>query len=208
MTIFLDAEDRQRYCRLLHRYFLAHQIHLYHYCLMSNHVHLIAEATMATGLRHAMHGLNLAYALTYKRRYGHTGHFWQDRFKSLLIAKDSYLLQCGAYVELNPVRARMVTRPEAYAWSSYRFYATGQPDPLLTPNPLYEGFGANPAQRQTGYRQFVEGQLSAQTPGWVSQAAVGSPEFLEELAGRLGCAMSRRPRGRPRDSSPVPVHAK
>jgi hypothetical protein len=128
---------------------------------MSNHVHLIAEATTAMGLRHAMHGLNLAYALTYKRRYGHTGHFWQDRFKR-----------------------------------------------LLTPNPLYEHFGASPAQRQTGYRQFVEGQLCAQTPAWMSQAAVGSPDFLEELAGRLGHAMSQRPRGRPRASSLTPVHEK
>jgi len=102
----------------------------------------------------------------------------------------------------------MVKRPEAYAWSSYRFYATGRPDPLLTPNPLYEHFGGGPAQRQLGYRQFVEGQLCAQTPGWMSQAAVGSPDFLEALASRLGRAMSRRPRGRPRDSRPVPVHEK
>jgi len=109
MAVFLDAEDQQRYCQLLHRYFLAHQIHLYHYCLMSNHVHLIAEATTAMGLRHAMHGLNLAYALTYKRRYGHTGHFWQDRFKSLLIAKDSYLLLRGVY------RAQPGSRPDGEA---------------------------------------------------------------------------------------------
>ncbi len=54
------------------------------------------------------------YAQHYKRKYSHTGHFWQDRFKSIVLSKDEYLLACGSYVELNPVRAKMVEDPKDY----------------------------------------------------------------------------------------------
>jgi len=78
------------------------------------------EATAGGAFSQIMKGINLSYAHHYKNRYKHTGHFWQDRFKSIVISKDEYLLACGSYVELNPVRARMVEDPKEYRWSSYR----------------------------------------------------------------------------------------
>jgi len=157
---------------------------------MTNHVHLVVYAPTALGLQKAMHGLNLSYTLAYKRRYPHIGHFWQDRFKSLLIAQDNYLLQCGAYVELNPVRARMVASPEAYPWSSYRVYAQGARDPLITLNPLYDQLGTTPEQRQAHYRQFVLSQSSAALQTHTEPG----------LAIHLGRSSMSRPRGRPRRS--------
>jgi putative transposase len=58
-----------------------------------------------------MKRINISYAQYYKKKYGHIGHFWQDRYKSILISKDPYLLACGSYVELNPLRARIVADP-------------------------------------------------------------------------------------------------
>jgi len=96
---------------------------------MTNHVHLIVRAAIGVQLRLAMQRLNLTYAKYLRRTYGHVGHVWQDRFRSLLIAEDAYLLQCGAYIDRNPVRAKLVTSPEAYPWSSFRVYAFGRQDP-------------------------------------------------------------------------------
>ena len=196
-TVFHDSVDFQRYGRLLATYLPEHQIALYHYCLMTNHVHLIIETATAEGLRKAMQGINLSYALAYKKRHGHIGHFWQDRFKSLLIAKDDYLLQCGAYVELNPVRANIVTAPAAYPWSSYRVYAQGHPDPLVTLNPLYEAFGKTVGERQAAYQQFIHQRLPEFPSDWMARRALGPSAFLQELGRQFDYPLIARARGRP-----------
>jgi putative transposase len=69
-------------------------------------------------------GINLSYAQHYKRRYDNIGHFGQDRYKSILISKDQYLLACGSYVELNPVRAGLIKDPGDYRWSGYEEFFT------------------------------------------------------------------------------------
>lgn len=121
--VFEDEIDFRKYLELLLRYKEKYHFKLYHYVLMTNHVHLVIEPTEDGGnLSEIMKGINLAYAQHYKRRYSHTGHFWQDRYKSIIISKDGYLLACGSYVELNPVRAKIVDDPMKYPWSSYTGY--------------------------------------------------------------------------------------
>lgn len=90
------------------------------------------------------------------------GHFWQDRFKSLLIEKDLYLLGCAAYIELNPVKAGRVKDPLEYPYSSFSFYASGSASSVLTPDPLYETFGDMEAVRRANYGEFVRGRLGCQ----------------------------------------------
>lgn len=117
--IFRDEIDYQKYFEIEDRYKERYQFKLYHYVLMRNHVHLVLEPQEGRGdLAEIMKGMNLSYAHYYKRRYNHIGHFWQDRFKSILISKDRYLLACGSYAELNPVRAGIVKRPRDYRWST------------------------------------------------------------------------------------------
>ena len=99
---------------------------------MNNHVHLIIEINnKATDLSKLMKRVNLFYYNHYKRKYGYAGHFWQDRFKSLLIEKSEYLLGCGLYIERNPVRAKIVDSAEKYPHSSYKYYAYGKEDRIL-----------------------------------------------------------------------------
>ena len=86
---------------------------------MRNHVHLVIEPIKKGGtLAEIMKSINLSYVQYYKFRYKHIGHFWQDRYKSIIISKDDYLLACGSYVELNPVRAGIVkdSRDYKYLW--------------------------------------------------------------------------------------------
>lgn len=198
-TVFHDRADCQRYLQLLAAYKAEHQLRLYHFALMPNHTHLIIEVPFGPALSKAMLGLNLSYALFYRKRYRYAGHLWQGRFKSLLIDRDSYLLECGRYVELNPVRAGLVQKPEAYPWSSYRVYAEGLDNPLVDQEPFYETLGATLQGRQRRYQHFVqEGLLQTLPEGFTNHRFIGSPTFVKRLEARLGLSAVKRPRGRPK----------
>src|SRR5208337_1748561 len=136
--VFEDEDDFRKYLDILLRYKEKYRFTLYHYVMMTNHVHLVMEPSEGGGgLSEIMKGINLAYAQHYKRKYSHSGHFWQDRYKSIIISKDEYLLACGSYVELNPVRAKMVKDPKDYTWSSYRVYGYRKKDVLVDEHPVY-----------------------------------------------------------------------
>ena len=116
-TVFRDEVDYGQYLKLLARYKARFASKIYGWCLMSNHIHTVIESN---ALSRFMHGLDLSYAQYFRYRYKTIGHFWQDRFKSYVIQKDQYLLNCITYIEYNPVRAKIVLRPEDYEWSSYK----------------------------------------------------------------------------------------
>lgn len=102
-----------------------------------------------------MHRIQLMYAQRYCKKYQFIGHVWQGRFKNLLIESDSYLFACGNYIEMNPVRAGLVTLPEDWEWSSYRYYAFGAPDPIIEPDVLFEALGRSMKERREAYRQTI-----------------------------------------------------
>lgn len=128
---------------------------LLHYCLMTNHLHLLGRIEHGSDLPKLMQFLLFEYSRWYRKATGYTGHLWQGRYKSPLIDRDSYLLECGRYIERNPVRAGLVEQAEDYPWSSYRYYASGAPDPVVDPDPLYAPLGPEAAIRQQRYREFV-----------------------------------------------------
>lgn len=90
---------------------------LYGWCIMPNHIHLIF---FSNTLSKAMHFLNFSYAQYFNYRYDKSGYVWQGRYKSYVVQEDKYLLNLISYVEYNPVRAKIITNPEDYRWSSYR----------------------------------------------------------------------------------------
>lgn len=200
-AVFHTPEDFRSYLELLNRIQKLHSFKLYHYCLMTNHVHLLLETSSGHPLSQIMKKLNLTYALYYKKKYHHIGHFWQDRFKSLLIEKDVYLLACGAYIELNPVKAKMTDDPAAYPYSSCSFYARSTPSPVLTVNPLYESFGDTEAIRRRNYLEFVEARLEDYEhfeKEHMAKRALGSEYFLRSIEEKFNILISKRLRGRPR----------
>jgi len=99
------------------------------YCLMTNHVHLLMTPHQAD-----------ACALVMKQ-------LWEGRFRSCLVGSEQYALACYRYIELNPVRARIVARPREYRWSSYGANAEGRRDEMITPHPAYCGLAEGPARR-------------------------------------------------------------
>ena len=91
------------------------------YCVMGNHVHILAEGDLSE-LSHVIRRLNLSYAIYYNSKKERVGHVFQDRFKSQMITDEEYLLRCLRYIHNNPVKAQAVTSPEQYRHSSFQEY--------------------------------------------------------------------------------------
>lgn len=89
------------------------------------------------------------------KKYNCVGHVWHAPFRSIPIETEQYLLCCGRYVELNPVRGGIVEYPEDYKWSSYQHYESGIASPLIETTPLYTAFGENSRERQLSYKIFI-----------------------------------------------------
>jgi putative transposase len=118
-TVFLDSQDYNKYLHILEKYKSKYGFKLYCFCLMPNHVHLIIEVKDKLMPSVIMKCINLSYTIYFNSRHKKVGHLWQDRFKSKVIEKDSYLLGCIKYIEENPLRASLVKHQKEYNWSSY-----------------------------------------------------------------------------------------
>jgi len=153
--VFRYERDKEQYYFYLKILKQKENIDICHYCLMSNHVHLLVKIGEKSNLSKFMQRLNLKYVYYHRRKYTYCGHLWQGRFQSKIINNDPYLVQCGKYLELNPIRAGIASSPEKYPFSSYRHYGFGQKDLLITPNPLYEDLSKQQKKRQQIYRNLV-----------------------------------------------------
>lgn len=118
--VFLGEKDYQAYLLALRRYKKRYGFLLYGFCLMPNHIHLLGETREPGNLAKFMQGLNRSYTAYFNKRYKKVGHLWQGRFKSKVIVKDGYLLDCIHYTELNPLRANLVKAAGDYLWNSHR----------------------------------------------------------------------------------------
>ena len=155
-NLFHVPEDFETYLNLIQKMKSDYPFHLYHYCLMTNHAHFCFKFMSEEALRKVMQRVNITYAKRFKKRYSYVGHVFQDRFKSFPIEEESYLLECGRYIERNPLKAGMVHHLKDYLWSSYPYYAYAKSDPFITENPLYQNLGADLEERQLRYREYLE----------------------------------------------------
>ena len=128
--VFAHDSDRTTYLQLLRQYFELYKVALLGYCLMSNHVHLIAVPRTATALSDALRHTHGRYAAYWNARLASSGHVWQGRFYSCPL-DESHLCEALRYVELNPVRARMVSNAAQWKWSSAAAHCAGAPDGCL-----------------------------------------------------------------------------
>lgn len=153
--IFRDTNDYQKYISILAKYKHIHPFDLYHYCLMPTHTHFLIKVNNAKSFSMFMKQLNLSYYYYYKNKYGWVGHFFQGRFKSKPVGKDEYFIQCGKYIELNPVRDKIVTDPKDYNHSSYRHYAYGEKNSLITTDFVFEQMTGSLESKQRKYQNLV-----------------------------------------------------
>ncbi len=173
------------------------------FVLMTNHVHLLATPRVAGGVSKMMQSIGRRYVRYFNQAYKRTGTLWEGRYKATLIDSETYLLACSRYIELNPVRAKMVEAPGDYPWSSFAAHALGKPLGLLSFHPLYLRLGATPRDRQSAYLALFDQALGSEMLGNIRDAtnkgwALGGKRFKEEVAGLTGRRVVPVPRGRPR----------
>lgn len=153
-TVFRDAPDYETYLRILLEAKRRFGMLVHHYVLMPNHVHLILCATQDNGSAF-MRYLNLSFSTYSCRRRKKIGHVWKNRFKNIPIESDAYLLACGNYIEMNPVRGGLVAAAWDWPHSSFRHYATGMIDPIVDDDPLYADFGRTAKERSARYAKWI-----------------------------------------------------
>lgn len=119
--LFFSPDDRQKYFEILNEILREHDIGIYAYCLMSNHVHLLVKRNEHS-LQSFMQRLNTRYAMYFNWHYNLVGHVFQDRYKSLIVLDEDYLLHLVKYIHLNPVGAKMCEEPSEYEYSSVSYY--------------------------------------------------------------------------------------
>lgn len=153
--IFQDPQDYHVYKKYLEEATQKYGAQVFHYCLMPNHIHFLIRMLLGRDLPKLMHIVQLRYVKYYQAKYDFVGHLFQGRFKSPKISDESYYLQCGRYIERNPVSAAIVEKAEDYPFSSAAFYVRGKQDDLVTRNIYYQSLGVNERYRRNAYRNFL-----------------------------------------------------
>jgi putative transposase len=182
--IFRHDSDRLRFLDFLRKTVERFGWSLTAWVLMDNHFHLVTQTAEANVSR-GMHWLNGTYARWFNHRHQRTGHLFQGRFKAFLIEKETYFEEVLRYVVLNPVRAKMVAKPEEHIWSSYR--QTVGLDPAATwldVAAVHAQFDRNPAVAKRLYRDFVMTRVDGQDRLWdqvTNGMYLGSDPWAREM---------------------------
>ena len=182
-AIFKDNSDRELFLNTLAR--VTERFHwiCHGYCLMNNHYHLVIE-TPDGNLSKGMRQLNGVYTQAFNKRHRRVGHIFQGRFKGILVQKDSHFLEVCRYVVLNPVRAKAVSHPGQWKWSSYRATAgTVQAHGCLTVGGILSHFGKRKAIAQQSYYEFVQAGIDSPSiwDNLEAQSLLGVEGFAEGL---------------------------
>lgn len=172
------------------------------YVLMTNHVHLLVTPATPNGASRLMQSVGRRYVQYINRTYRRTGTLWEGRFKSSVVQEKRYFLLCSRYIELNPVRAGMVSDPGHYLWSSYRHNGLGQADERLTPHAEYLALGRTDHDRQATYRALFRTELDEAAVADIRLALgqgqpLGNNRFSASLCDAAGVRRTQARRGRP-----------
>ena len=137
MQTFFDEDDYRSYISLLAEWCRKCQVEIWAYCLMPNHVHLIAVPATEDALRSGIGEAHRRYSRMINFRHNWRGHLWQGRFASFPM-DETYLLAAARYVEMNPVAAGIVENAAAWPWSSARAHLAATDDEFVTVAPQLE----------------------------------------------------------------------
>ena len=195
LDVFFSEEDRMMYLTLLRRACQRYGVHVWAYCLMRNHVHVIAVPKEERALARCFADVHVRYTRRINFREGWRGHLWQARFGSSVL-DERYLLAAVRYVERNPVKAGIVALPWQYPWSSARWHVGEvSADPVVT--------GEGPLRALvSNWREYLlvdedETELAKLEQEVRVNRPLGSAEFLHTLEERIGRPITRRKPGRP-----------
>lgn len=156
-NIFLDLADKEKFMELLAKVKERYNFHIYTYCLMDNHLHLIIYDN-GNDIALIMKSINVSYAMYFNNKYKRVGHLFQDRYKSQVVGDDNYLLELSKYIHNNPVKAKIVKNALKYEWSSFKQYVQGEfytKNGFLSTAKILELLSNNQSVARQEYYQYV-----------------------------------------------------
>jgi REP element-mobilizing transposase RayT len=210
--LFIDDTDREDLLGRLS--FLAPRLGLaiYSWCLMPNHFHLLVRSGKP-GLSAFMRRLQTGYAVAFNRRHRRIGHLFQNRFKSILVEEEPYLLELVRYIHLNPLRAGLVRDIgglEAFPWTGHAVLLGLREAGFQETDLVLSQFGRGMERARQSYRQFIcEGIPLGRRPelcgGGLVRSIGGREQIAELRRGRERWASGERVLG-PRRQLHLPIN--
>jgi putative transposase len=199
---FLEPENYQFYLELWQQMSQRYGVQVHAYCLMTNHIHFLATPEKSCSLSNTLKVVGSRYAYYFNKNYGRSGTLWEGRHKSSLVQTNRYLLTCYRYIEMNPVRAEMVKRPEEYKWSSYGVNAWGDTG-WISPHDEYLALGKERHDRLCAYRALFQTELSEFDLNEVRKSVhycqpFGDDRFKLQIESKYGIKLGQTKRGRPK----------
>ena len=206
-AIFYAEADYQFYLDKLKLACDKHECELHAYVLMTNHIHLLLTPHKEDGLAKTLQMVGRYYVQYFNFTYRRTGTLFEGRYKATVIDSEHYLLSCYRYIELNPVRAVMVTHPSEYPWSSFNVNAHGVEDAraLLKPHSEYVALNTDTTKRHAAYRALFKTRISEKILNEIRESTnkswvLGSDKFKMQIERKTGRVTAPRARGGDRKS--------
>jgi putative transposase len=207
-AIFAAAADYQFFRDALIEASAKHGLAIHAYVWMTNHIHLLATPAQDNSISKVFQSVGRRYVQYFNFTYQRSGTLWEGRYRATVVDSEAYLLTLMRYIELNPVRADMVSHPRDYPWSSHAFNAQGAAGintDWLTPHREYLRLGRSAADRQSAYRQLFRAAISnadltaireSTHKGW----ALGGERFREQIEALGQRRAASKGVGRPKNS--------
>jgi len=191
--VFFGKSDYEKYKDLMVEWCALAGVEIWAYCLMTNHIHMVAVPEEADSLSRGIGEAHRRYTRMINFRKGWRGYLWQGRFASFPM-DEQYLYAAVRYIELNPVRAGIVENPLEYEWSSARAHAQGEQDILLTQTEVLD---------TSKWEEFLQGEISEEEYEAIRKhentgRPLGSENFITKLEKQLGRILHPQKGGRPR----------
>ena len=180
--VFYSRSDRLAYLSNLVelKHELSCQVHAF--CLMTNHVHLVVDPGFESeSLGRFIQRLAIRHTMRLNKKHGRSGTLWEGRYRSSPVRSDRYLLACCRYVELNPVRAKLVKTPFEYAWSSCRAKIGLEQLDWLDLDHSYRSLSKDEVQRQSRYLHLLLSGIS-EDESKVIRRAIRRNDLIEDLS--------------------------
>ena len=200
--VFFEDSDYKAYLHWFLEAVERYHCQVHAFVLMTNHIHFLITPKNKDTISRVMQYVGRYYVPYINYHYGTSGTLWEGRYKASLVQEDNYLLSCMRYIELNPVRANMVSHPQDYPWSSYHANAEGKNIKLIRSHPVYQALGKSKTERLDAYKALFKAhipddEIKTIRRAWETGTPLGNDYFKEKIERKLQCKIGQDRRGRP-----------
>ncbi len=187
--IFAAEADYQFFRDALVKAATKYGLTIHAYVWMTNHIHLLVTPEFAHSISKVLQSVGRRYVQYFNYTYRRSGTLWEGRYRATVVDSEWYLLTVMRYIELNSVRAGIVTDPKDYPWSSYRCNALGDSGlnaDWRLPHREYLRLGRTRAERQRAYREVFQAAIAAEDLNAIRECthkgwALGRDQFREQI---------------------------